>query len=1553
MPLSSSAAADLIYNTLTDPSLLGNKSRMKFESTGTCTFTTIAKIAARIMDVKLTSDSGHNMMKRCRNETCDKSVDLPEVCRIINDLKIASPLSDDDILSLVLLFQKPSPAPPEPVPRQPAPLETSAALAIADHRPRHRSRPAREAFITHFVRDDYQQLDTDNLITILHQRDGQLRQMVEGRNDYLNRYYRAQKSKQDLISRSKDIAVQFAEFKASINYRGTKKRKVTPQAGYTMAMKRARTYASGRSAIALIASDACHGALRDPGIIERYEHKLCLAYHLASRERYLTIDNLLTPTDRRDPDREHDTDHAQAQPDSDPHHAHHDDIASDHDHHAAPDRQCSLQPSKYTLEHVHFRGDATNQSAINKNKVHTGETSTLAMGPALHQLQLHDLGDRVSSDNVFTGAVCDIQSVTHGTTSELIGIVKNELRSVGRASWTDRVTTAGAYPNRVSQYNFTFDSGPDNIGWPPRLRSELAGCLTVMCNFVWCQFHQFQLIIAGMCRIMDDCMRYFQFPETTTTTPTPTSTTAATSTTTATTTDHDLPLPCSYFSCLKIISNTWRSSGSPDKIFKSAAALYTEDIASDHFKQMITRALAGRWASGNQVEHFIDRRRLWLGSVFNHAFRSKAPPRKRTDPNHDPDLMLQADDFAAILGRWRMIAVTVTNSTLFYALVKCSTTAAEPIIHALYWGQSVDKATRTHRKAAMRNHSIDVTTHEPFLAAMASHKAEKIRDEITDLFNEKPWEPTMAITPTHHRTGMRHLALAMIAYELCEWDRRIVNTLNKLPLSLLTLLHEPPHCTSERRSAFARDFLLTPECCLVKQTSDVPWKLRRLYYDDFAVMAAHGTCPTPLWLYLCAFRTQQFGDTQEIEGRNNVLQNIVAKRPRMRLATANTRLFVKENEGLATTEQCASSHIEIVSLQNSDYDTARFSVTPEHVNILQDAINMSTPLPIHDLPTGYRPDLPVLTLDGSIPVPTAPTPLVSDLVLHSAHAVSDHVTDAPPPPTPPTAVKLKLKPGPSNPPHCCEHLLTDTLRHAMAITPAITQRLKQSRGPTYAIILSRDETEATTALEVPDHVAAFFVGSTHRSSAFTITGTLSTIKDDADTDATTTVTTARMYLDPGIPTKVVTDLIVAVIAPQLALGLTPPQTTMTVCPMVWDCFEYGIVDLTKAEHQTFSKPPRKPKLVTPTTTIGPTDAEMHDIHKKSDEHRDDDDHDDIAACLAEIMGEDIHSDSEIDATPSHDDICDTGDRGPLDEAEAHEPDVADDDYIVDVDVAETASRTLAFDARNPFPAPINTCCESIQHVLDNIQLRCEDLHWEAMLAEHLASECSCTERIKKGIALVKQTHVDPTTGAPYQVTKFVLWENPSEMTGWVVRLRHGTKLIVFIVPRMETRCDFSDSTIIIGNIPVFMHKSTPHPMPRFALLTKRSHDTRHHAGPFIPEEHDTYFQPACVLCDSASKAGLSTNESTKADDHYTCSVCLQNWHRECLRWTALVTGQNEPVLDAPLVCPACHSSSASRDLDELELDVTTNGSRCPHPLCMPHARNATCTGTVRLYVASE
>ena len=58
MPLSSSAVADVIYKYLTDNSLSGVKTICHFKKNGTCNYTTIGKIAARIIDVNFESDPG-------------------------------------------------------------------------------------------------------------------------------------------------------------------------------------------------------------------------------------------------------------------------------------------------------------------------------------------------------------------------------------------------------------------------------------------------------------------------------------------------------------------------------------------------------------------------------------------------------------------------------------------------------------------------------------------------------------------------------------------------------------------------------------------------------------------------------------------------------------------------------------------------------------------------------------------------------------------------------------------------------------------------------------------------------------------------------------------------------------------------------------------------------------------------------------------------------------------------------------------------------------------------------------------------------------------------------------------------------------------------------------------------------------------------------------------------------------------------------------------------------------------------------------------------------
>ena len=151
---------------------------------------------------------------------------------------------------------------------------------------------------------------------------------------------------------------------------------------------------------------------------------------------------------------------------------------------------------------------------------------------------------------------------------------------------------------------------------------------------------------------------------------------------------------------------------------------------------------------------------------------------------------------------------------------------------------------------------------------------------------------------------------------------------------------------TETNSPGSRDFLQTPECWLVKHpdtpgrfaacssTSSTTTTSLRLRSDGCPQDLPNSTvlitvCPTSPTIW------RQPSD-RRIEGRNNILYYrtllIVGKSPAMRLPTApaNTRRFVKENQGLATTEQCASTYPAIQALLFSGVNGLQH--TPVHRN---------------------------------------------------------------------------------------------------------------------------------------------------------------------------------------------------------------------------------------------------------------------------------------------------------------------------------------------------------------------------------------------------------------------------------------------------------------------------------------------------------------------------------------------------------------------------------------------------------------------------------------------
>ena len=167
-----------------------------------------------------------------------------------------------------------------------------------------------------------------------------------------------------------------------------------------------------------------------------------------------------------------------------------------------------------------------------------------------------------------------------------------------------------------------------------------------------------------------------------------------------------------------------------------------------------------------------------------------------------------------------------------------TTTAAATIIHALYWGQSVHKATRQHRKAAKRNHLIDVTitTHErmnhslrPWPPAKPKRSETKSPTSSTTHPGNQQWtshQPTTTTTPPP-----RNASLSTCTHRLRTLRMGPQNP-DHAPPSPPVIAHPPRYTTPFHQRLVDTnsppDFLQSPECCLVKPSPDVPWKLRRL-----------------------------------------------------------------------------------------------------------------------------------------------------------------------------------------------------------------------------------------------------------------------------------------------------------------------------------------------------------------------------------------------------------------------------------------------------------------------------------------------------------------------------------------------------------------------------------------------------------------------------------------------------------------------------------------------------------------------------------------------------
>ena len=259
-----------------------------------------------------------------------------------------------------------------------------------------------------------------------------------------------------------------------------------------------------------------------------------------------------------------------------------------------------------------YKGDGTQQEAIERKKMHVGFTSSLALSSRSLQLFSAELealeekaaelkaqkckkveqeagggaedleaggkpeeakpeeakqiaefkpmpagpGLEVTLDTDVT-CCCELQVQTQGSGEETYLLVGREMTSTGCPSWETRANQAHLFPNRLSTFVFGVDAGPDNQGMVKRILKRLSTLPLVLSWVIFCIFHQCHLIVKSLLKTMEN----FDFPE-------------------------EYALEKGYFSVLGTVGNTWRSSCAPSLIQSAASDLYGDSTMMKLFKNV-------------------------------------------------------------------------------------------------------------------------------------------------------------------------------------------------------------------------------------------------------------------------------------------------------------------------------------------------------------------------------------------------------------------------------------------------------------------------------------------------------------------------------------------------------------------------------------------------------------------------------------------------------------------------------------------------------------------------------------------------------------------------------------------------------------------------------------------------------------------------------------------------------------------------------------------------------------------------------------------------------
>ncbi|CAK0863919.1 unnamed protein product [Prorocentrum cordatum] len=216
------------------------------------------------------------------------------------------------------------------------------------------------------------------------------------------------------------------------------KRCVSIWSGYHLAYKRSHGCSSARSVVAMCAGEEWQGSFTDgaKNMVIRFEHNLSIARTVVVKSFYDSVNHL---------------------------HATSNEICINYARAASLDSgdMVALIGGKlFRFEFFMFRGDATNQEAVDKAKVWTGEASYIATCPeALSDISSDTNFDSDDLKLTFFREVLDLQTVRTGGAKETTDLVTRQFRNAGLPTWMEESKIEREHQSEASKQGTAY-TGP-------------------------------------------------------------------------------------------------------------------------------------------------------------------------------------------------------------------------------------------------------------------------------------------------------------------------------------------------------------------------------------------------------------------------------------------------------------------------------------------------------------------------------------------------------------------------------------------------------------------------------------------------------------------------------------------------------------------------------------------------------------------------------------------------------------------------------------------------------------------------------------------------------------------------------------------------------------------------------------------------------------------------------------------------------------------------------------------------------------------------------------